>query len=62
MEQKLSIDKIRKKFREETGKNAIITKIVETQYRSGYPKKNRVDQYSPEYSQWLENLLIRLAS
>jgi hypothetical protein len=62
MQQKLSIKEIRKKYREETGQDATVKKMVETYYRSGYPKKNQIEQYTPEYTQWLENLMIRLAS
>ena len=61
MEPKLTTKQIRDKFKEETGKNAIITSIKESEYRTGYPKKTRVETYNPVYALWLENFLIKLS-
>ena len=61
-EKKLTITEIRQKFRKETGKTAIITTIKEGFYRSGLPKKTKVEQYHPDYARWLENILLKLGS
>ena len=55
----LTIKEIRKKFREETGKDATIRVIRETTYRSGYPKKQTVENYNPVYTKWLEDLIVK---
>jgi len=55
----ITAEDIRKKFREETGKDAIITTIKEGSYRSGYPKSIKVENYNPVYAAWLENLIVK---
>jgi hypothetical protein len=59
MTQGLSTEDIRKKFKEETGKDAILKSIKESAYRSGYPKKIRLETYNPLYTVWLEKFLIQ---
>jgi hypothetical protein len=61
MEENLTTDKIRRKFKKDTGKNAIITQIKEGKYISGLPKKIKTEQYNPAYTMWLENLIVELA-
>ena len=58
MEKKITEKDIRAKFREETGKEAILRSIKEEFYRSGLPKKTKVEQYNPQYTKWLENILV----
>lgn len=43
MKPELTTKDIRQKFKEETGKDAILTAIKESSYRSGYPKKKNND-------------------
>ena len=56
---KLTSSDIRNKFREETGKKAILKTIKESVYLSGYPKKVQIESYNPLYTKWLEDFLIK---
>jgi hypothetical protein len=55
----LTTNDIRKKFKDETGGDAIIKSIKESSYRSGYPKKIQIENYNPAYTAWLENFLVK---
>lgn len=62
MEPELTVKDIRTKFRHETGQDATIKTIRESEYKSGYPKKTQIEQYNPAYTKWLENFLIKLST
>lgn len=59
MEKQITVDDVRKRFKEETGKDAILVNIREGTYRTGYPKKITVQNYNPAYTLWLENFLVK---
>lgn len=59
MKPELTTKDIRQKFKEETGKDAILTAIKESSYRSGYPKKITIENFNPAYTVWLENFLVK---
>ena len=59
MDTKITNKDIRKKFKTETGTDAIIQTIKEGGYLSGYPKKTKVENFNPLYTIWLENFLVK---